>query len=383
MTARRLYLARVKEEASFEQILERYSVKTRGAGAKRMALCPFHPDRKPSCSIHLERKVFYCFGCGAKGSVLDFVAKIENVSIPRRQTCRTHCRIRHDKAVTQRQKATQNGSVRETPNEPLRPLPFRLTLDPSHPYLAERHISPELAATFGLGYCSLGTMKGRICMPIHDERGVLVAYTGRWASDELPEGVPKYDLPRKFPKRRVLFNLHRVTGAEHLVLVEGYWSVFRLHTLGMAAVALMGRTLSAEQETLLIESGARMLTLMLDGDRPGREATDELLPRLANHFFVRAVRLPDQQSRTRCPNSSFSKFFAIAADRSGTPSRRTRRTPPSYLKVRRAFFLSKRPSSSSASASVEWVGVGAVQRRSTCTRKRLSRASRWTSRSTS
>ena len=36
-----------------------------------------------------------------------------------------------------------------------------------------------------------------------------------------------------------------------------------------------------------------MLTLLLDGDRPGREATDELLPRLAAHFFVRAVRLPD------------------------------------------------------------------------------------------
>ena len=37
-----------------------------------------------------------------------------------------------------------------------------------------------------------------------------------------------------------------------------------------------------------------MLTLMLDGDRPGREATDQLLPRLADRFFVRSVRLPDQ-----------------------------------------------------------------------------------------
>jgi DNA primase len=302
MTRQRLYLARVKKDASFEQILDHYHVKTRGAGAKRMALCPFHPDTKPSCSIHLERKVFYCFGCGATGSVLDFVAKIESVSIPEAAERVEHiCRIRHDKAVTQRREATQNSSVRETLNEPLRPLPFRLTLDPSHPYLAERHISPELAATFGLGYCSLGTMKGRICMPIHDERGVLVAYTGRWASDELPEGVPKYDLPRKFPKRRVLYNLHRVAGAEHLVLVEGYWSVFRLHVLGVAAVSLMGRALSAEQETLLIESGARMLTLMLDGDRPGREATDHLLPRLANRFFVRAVRLPDQTKPDTVP----------------------------------------------------------------------------------
>ena len=104
MTARRLYLARVKEEASFEQILDRYGVKSRGAGAKRMACCPFHPDKRPSCSIHLERKVFYCFGCGAKGSVLDFVAKIESISIPEATERIEHiCRLRHDAAVTERQ----------------------------------------------------------------------------------------------------------------------------------------------------------------------------------------------------------------------------------------------------------------------------------------
>jgi DNA primase len=302
MTARRLYLARVKEEASFEQILDHYRVKSRGAGAKRMACCPFHPDKRPSCSIHLERKVFYCFGCGAKGSVLDFVAKIENVSVHEAaERVEQICRIPNDGAQRETRQPTQNGSVRDPPNEPLRPLPFRLTLDPAHPFLAGRGIGPELAATFGLGYCGHGTMQGRICIPIRDQHGELVAYAGRWASDELPEGITKYDLPRKFPKRRVFFNLHRVTSAEHLVLVEGYWSVFRLHTLDVPAVALMGRVLSVEHETLLIESGVRTLTLMLDGDRPGREATDELLPRLADRFFVRAVRLPDQEKPDTVP----------------------------------------------------------------------------------
>ena len=343
MTARRLHLARVKEEASFEQILDRYGVKTRGAGSKRMALCPFHPDTRPSCSIHLERNVFYCFGCGAKGSVLDFVARIENVSIHEAaERIEEMCRIRHDGPATQRREANAKRPRRRSPTRPLRPLPFRLTLDPSHPYLAGRNISPELAATFGLGYCSRGTMQGRICIPIHDERGVLVAYTGRWASDELPEGVPKYDLPRQFPKRRVLFNLHRVTGAEHLVLVEGYWSVFRLHALGVSAVSLMGRTLSVEQETLLIESGVRMLTLMLDGDRPGREATDELAAaacRTASSCARSACRT--ERSRTRSPSSSFSKFFAIAADRSGTPSRRTQARHPSIQRcAARSFYQS-------------------------------------------
>jgi DNA primase len=159
--------------------------------------------------------------------------------------------------------------------------------------MAERGVGPELAAAFGLGYCSGGTMRGRICIPIHDHRGALVAYAGRCANDELPRDVPKYVLSRRFPKRRVLFGLHRVAGAEQVVLVEGYWSVFRLHALKIPAIALMGRTLSPEQETLLTKSRIRMLTLLLDGDAPGREATDELLPRLAKAFFVRVVSLPD------------------------------------------------------------------------------------------
>jgi DNA primase len=136
-------------------------------------------------------------------------------------------------------------------------------------------------------------MQGWICIPIQDEHGALVAYTGRQASDAVPRGVPKYILPRGFEKRRILFNLHRVLSAEHLVIVEGYWSVFRLHTLGLPSVALMGRALFTEQETLLKESCVRMLTLLLDGDRPGREAAGELLPRLATRFFVRVVHLPD------------------------------------------------------------------------------------------
>ena len=302
MTRRRLHLARVKEEASFEQILDRYGVKTRGAGAKRMVLCPFHPDRKPSCSIHLERKVFYCFGCGAKGSVLDFVAMMENLSIrDAAERIDDICRIWHDRAVPQRQRATQDGRDEDLSDRPLRPLPFRLTLDPSHPYLAGRGVTPELVATFGLGYCSHGTMKGRVCIPIHDEHGVLVAYAGRWPGDDIPEDVPKYDLPHGFPKRRVLFGLHRVAGAEHLVIVEGYWSVFRLHAIGIPAVALMGRTLFPEQEALLLQSGVRMLTLLLDGDGPGRAATEQILPRLAESFFVRKVSLPDEAEPDTVP----------------------------------------------------------------------------------
>ena len=100
----------MKGEASFEHLLARYGVKTRGLGEQRMALCPFHPDRKPSCSIHLERNVFHCFGCGAKGSVLDFVARMENVSI-REAAARIEEICRH---TARRAPAARDRCERET-----------------------------------------------------------------------------------------------------------------------------------------------------------------------------------------------------------------------------------------------------------------------------
>lgn len=172
------------------------------------------------------------------------------------------------------------------------PLTFTLKLDPVHPYLAERALSAEIIAKFGLGFCSRGLMSGRICIPIHDGNGNLVAYAGRWPGEDPPAGEDRYKLPGKFQKSRVLFNLHSVTDARHIVLVEGYWSVFRLHGMGIPVAGLMGWSVSAEQIALLRERGTEFVTLLLDGDDAGQAARERVLPALCDGFFVRAPVLP-------------------------------------------------------------------------------------------
>jgi DNA primase len=100
-------------------------------------------------------------------------------------------------------------------------------------------------------------------------------------------------LPKRFEKSRMLFNLHRIEDARHVVLVEGFWSVFRLHALGVPVAALMGSSLCEEQLALLRERGTRCVTLLLDGDDAGRTARERALSALADAFFVRAPVLPD------------------------------------------------------------------------------------------
>ena len=42
--------------------------------------CPFHNERTASFRIYLRKNDFYCFGCGAGGSVIEFISLQENRS---------------------------------------------------------------------------------------------------------------------------------------------------------------------------------------------------------------------------------------------------------------------------------------------------------------
>ncbi len=178
-----------------------------------------------------------------------------------------------------------------------RPFNRTLTLDPAHPYLSERGLSPALVATFGLGFYAgeKGITLGRVCIPIHNADGELVAYAGRWVEpdDTLPPEEEKYKLPKGFQKNLELFNLHRVKHCRHLVVVEGYFGAIRLHGLRVPTVALMGSSLSDAQTALLREHcpALRFVTVMLDAG--AEDAAEKIAGRLAWHWPVRAISLPD------------------------------------------------------------------------------------------
>ena len=65
----------IKAAISVKQAAEHYGLK---AGRNGMACCPFHNDRHPS--LKLNEEYFFCFGCGAKGDVIDFVARLFDLS---------------------------------------------------------------------------------------------------------------------------------------------------------------------------------------------------------------------------------------------------------------------------------------------------------------
>ena len=65
----------IKAAVPVRQAAEHYGLRVNRNG---MACCPFHNDRHPS--LKLNEDYFFCFGCGAKGDVIDFVARLFELS---------------------------------------------------------------------------------------------------------------------------------------------------------------------------------------------------------------------------------------------------------------------------------------------------------------
>jgi len=295
-----------KEKVSMEEILGHYGLlkDLKRNEDELVGFCPIRDEKhynKNAFCVNSSKNNWHCFSCGAGGNVLDFVCSMEDIDIrqaglliqkwfgivseQKRQLAKERKKVRKEKKETKPEQEIVNP-----------PLTFELkALDRKHPYLKERGLKKETIKEFGLGYCKRGLMKGRIVIPIHNEKGELVAYAGRYPGDP-PEGEPKYKLPQKFKKHLVVFNLNRVKDIakdEELIVVEGFFDVFNLWQAGYKnAIALMGTSMSDEQEKLIVEAVGEngKVALIFDSDEAGRSGSQDALTRLVSHAYVKLVK---------------------------------------------------------------------------------------------
>ena len=199
--------------------------------------CPFHDDAEPSCSVNLEQAGLPLLAPAAASGQRARVRapdgeprRRRSSRSARRRSCSPRSAASRSVAAggsegARKPKGGQGPEAEESPStpreaspgapggagkglrrgaeaKPNKPLGFALKLDPDHPYLVERGISPELVERFGLGFCEKGIMAGRVCIPIHNADGQLVAYAGRWVGAargpsrregqvRAPEGLPE------------------------------------------------------------------------------------------------------------------------------------------------------------------------------------------------
>ena len=110
-----------------------------------------------------------------------------------------------------------------------------------------------------------------------------------------PEGiVPKYRYQPDFPRNSVLYGLWRLSASiKRLVLVEGPLDAIWVQEAGVAAVAILGSSLSEEQVALIMLAGVQQVVLCFDNDAAGKQAAYRAVPMLrAQGCWVYRTSLP-------------------------------------------------------------------------------------------
>ena len=321
----------VKTAITMEQLLGHYNILDqfkRGTDSLN-GPCPIHKGSNPTqFRVSLSKNIWNCFSdCEHGGNTLDFIAKMEKITIhaaalkaiewfnldpeamsasdgkaeaaePKKATSAPKLAT---KPAANEESSGDGGRPQGLPNPPLK---FRLDkLERTHPYLTEqRGLTPETIVDFGIGFCAKGMMADRIAIPIHNVKGEVVAYAGRFVG-EPPEGTPKYKLPPGFRKSQELFNIDRAskeTADLPLVIVEGFFDAMKLHQHGCKRVlALMGSTMSAAQEELIRQhtNSQSHVIIMLDENEAGKAGREDIACRLSKFCFVRVHQFdqPDME----------------------------------------------------------------------------------------
>ena len=348
----------------------------RRVGSRLTGLCPFHDERTPSFSVNAQDKLFYCFGCHAKGDSIGFVEQTEGLDFREavefladrygvelelenedpqaesRRRRRERLLALLDRAArfydsylwesTEAARARDYLAGRGFSEEILRR--FRVGYSPSawdrmllgarqSGYSEEELIAAGLAQRGRDGRSAYDRFRGRIMFPLADGRGRVLGFGAR----QMGEGRgPKYLNTSEneiYHKGRQLFGLDiaRAEAAKsgRIVVVEGYTDVLALHQAGIReAVAIMGTALTQEQ---LAEVGraASTVVLALDADRSGQEA------------MLRASRLAEERGLelrvVEMPEGTDPAELVISAGAKGFQERMERAVPMIEFQVRRVL----------------------------------------------
>jgi hypothetical protein len=120
-------------------------VSLRKQGQNHFGLCPFHSERTPSFSVHQDKQIFKCFGCGKGGDIYTFLREIEGIDFRTAvQKVSERCQHTSDYRRKVEEFPTSNKLDEENLDRISRELQHHLTLSPEHLALL---LAPERGMT--------------------------------------------------------------------------------------------------------------------------------------------------------------------------------------------------------------------------------------------
>jgi DNA primase len=309
-------ITEVKQRLDIVEFISEY-VTLQKAGRNFKGLCPFHTEKHASFFVFPEQQSWHCFGaCGTGGDIFSFIMKKEGIDFG-------------EALRILAQKGGVTLSAREAPNkaeDEQRERLFRIneaaaeyychilsatkTGVTARDYLTKRKVMPETIKEFRLGFSpdawetiknyllgrgytdkelveaglviekeeggSYDRFRNRLMFPICDIQSRVTGFGARVLDDSLPKYI---NSPQTliFDKSNSLYGIDKAKSAirkkDLVIIVEGYMDVIAAHQNSWQnVVGSMGTSLT-ERQVEGIKRLTNNITLALDADLAGEEAT--------------------------------------------------------------------------------------------------------------
>ncbi len=308
------WLDELRARADIIQIVSSY-LPLKKKGSSYVGLCPFHNEKTASFTVDPDKQLYYCFGCKAGGSVIQFVMEMERLDF--QESVKYLADQLHMPLPQTNQPPSdpvkKNKKERiYTVNKAAALYYHQLLWQPEGKiilsYLYDRGLDDTTIRKFGLGASSsnwtdlsnhlqkegftleelqeaglcvikenkhFDMFRGRAMFPIIDTFGKVVGFGGRAMGSTQPKYLNTADTP-VFNKRFGVYAgnlLKKSRNLSRIILVEGYMDVLALSQFGITGVvATLGTSLTSEQSNLL-KRFAPQVWVAYDGDNAGQQAT--------------------------------------------------------------------------------------------------------------
>jgi len=310
---------RVRDAVDFVELVSARTELRRAGPGRYEGLCPFHDERTPSFGIDPQNKLYYCFGCQARGDVFTFVQETEGVDFKGALELladRANVELEREsedprEAAQRRRRERSLELLGRTASFYERVLWESGEAAPAREYLLGRGLSEAMLREFGVGYAPSAwdrvllasrrggfsdqelrdagltqiskqsgrpydRFRGRIMFPLADKRGRVLGFGARAMRENQPPKYLNTSDNDVYHKGRRLYGVHLArsyaTRAARVIVCEGYTDVISLHQAGLReTVGLMGTALTTEQLAELARLASTVL-LALDADGAGQEA---------------------------------------------------------------------------------------------------------------
>lgn len=319
-------------------------------GSSYVGLCPFHKESTPSFSVSPDKQLYHCFGCGASGTVFNFVMDIENydfVDALKFLADRINYTLPEPNSAfdnTVLQKKQDLYHIHKIVAKKFYENLLMPQADIANAYLDKRNLTKNTRIKFGLGYSLLkkddiynflkqkgysddiiletglviksknntffDRFSGRLIFPIIDTQGRVIAFGGRDLTDN--KKTAKYLNSPETPIFNKSSNLYNINIAKNnknkeLILVEGYMDVIALCQIGITNVVASLGTAFNENHIKLLKKYANKVILLFDSDDAGVNAVLRAIPILIqNGIYVKVAQVENAKD----PDEYISKFGA-------------------------------------------------------------------------